>query len=137
MQVDFSLKNILTILSFIYPMIGEVRTWDIGTYEPLNETDIDIGVEQGKLTFKLHGKKLKGEFSMIRSNFRSSKRTNQWLLIKKRDEFADDKFIVKRILNYGSRKELRSSATSTTTGDKKRKRQTTATSPKRQTKKRS
>ncbi|CAF1315954.1 unnamed protein product [Adineta steineri] len=107
----------------------EVRTWDIGTYEPLDELDTNAGIEKGKLTFKLYGKKLQGEFHMIRSRFGSNQRANQWLLMKKKDEFADENFVLERILNYGSRRDLQPS----TQG----KRQRQSTSPKRTTKKRS
>ena len=91
--------------------IGEVRIWDIGTYEPVDKMDMDAGIERGKLAFVLHGKKLKGEFSMIRSRFGSNQRGNQWLLIKKKDEFADEQFVLERILDYGSKRDLQSSIT--------------------------
>ncbi|CAF3330997.1 unnamed protein product [Rotaria sp. Silwood1] len=112
---------------------GEVRTWDIGTYESLNDNDVDSGIKQGKLTFRLHGKKLQGEFYMIRSRFGSKQRANQWLLIKKKDEFANEHFVLERILDYGSRRNLQSS---TTTTNKKRQRQSTTKSPTRTAKKR-
>ncbi|CAF2319319.1 unnamed protein product [Rotaria sp. Silwood2] len=111
-----------------------LRTWDIGTYEPLHNNDIDTGLEQGKLTFRLHGKKLKGEFHMIRSRFGSKQRANQWLLIKKKDEFANEHFVLERILDYGSRRDLQSPTA--TTNNKKRQRQSTTKSPKREAKKR-
>ncbi|CAF0813298.1 unnamed protein product [Rotaria sp. Silwood1] len=113
---------------------GEVRTWDIGTYESLNDNDVDSGIKQGKLTFRLHGKKLQGEFYMIRSRFGSKQRANQWLLIKKKDEFANEHFVLERILDYGSRRDLQSSTT--TTANKKRQRQSTTKSPTRTAKKR-
>jgi len=111
---------------------GEVRIWDIGTYEPVGDTDMNAGIEKGKLTFILHGNKLNGEFHMIRLRSASNQRANQWLLMKKKDEFANEQFVLERILNYGSRRDLQSSTT--TTG--KRQRQSTATSPKRVVKKR-
>ena len=67
---------------------------------------MDTGMEKGKLRFVLHGKKLKGEFSMVRSRFGSNQRGNQWLLMKKKDEFADEQFVLKRILDYGSKRDL-------------------------------
>ncbi|CAF0783473.1 unnamed protein product [Rotaria sordida] len=111
---------------------GEVRTWDIGTYELLNDSNIDTGIEQGKLTFILNGKKLKGQFHMIRSRFGSKQRANQWLLMKKKDEFANENFVLECILNYGLRRDLQSS----TTTNKKRQRQSTTKSPTRTTKRR-
>jgi bifunctional non-homologous end joining protein LigD len=93
---------------------------------------MNAGIEKGKLTFILHGNKLKGEFHMIRSRFGSNQRANQWLLMKKKDEFANEQFVLERILDYGSRRDLQSS----TTTKGKRHRQSTATSPKRTAKKR-
>lgn len=87
-------------------ILGEVRTWDIGTYDPLDDVeDMNTAIDKGKLSFRLHGKKLKGEFYMIRSRFGSNQRGNQWLLMKKRDEFADEHFVLECILDYGSRRE--------------------------------
>jgi bifunctional non-homologous end joining protein LigD len=113
-------------------VIGEVRIWDIGTYEPLGDVDMDAGIEKGKLTFILHGKKLKGEFHMIRSRFGSNQRANQWLLMKKKDEFANEQFVLERILDYGSRRDLQPS---TTTTNEKRRRQSTTPSSKQPAKK--
>jgi bifunctional non-homologous end joining protein LigD len=113
-------------------VIGEVRIWDIGTYEPVDDFDMNAGIEKGKLTFKLHGKKLKGEFHMIRSRFGANQRANQWLLMKKKDEFANENFVLERILDYGSRRDLQPS----TTTREKRHRQSTTTSPKRTGKRR-
>lgn len=112
--------------------IGEVRIWDIGTYEPLNNMDVNAGIEKGKLVFVLHGKKLKGEFHMIRPRFGSNQRANQWLLMKKKDEFADEQFVLERILNYGSKRDLQSSNTS----QGKRTRQSTMTTSESKAKKR-
>jgi bifunctional non-homologous end joining protein LigD len=39
------------------------------------------------LKFKLHGKKLKGEFALVKLK---GKQENAWLLIKHNDEFATD-----------------------------------------------
>ncbi len=96
-------------MTFVSRLTGEVRTWDIGTYERLGDTTLDAGIEKGKLSFVLHGNKLKGEFHMIRSRFGSNQRENQWLLMKKKDEFANEQFVLERILNYGSRRDLQSS----------------------------
>lgn len=93
---------------------------------------MDAGIEKGKLRFVLHGKKLKGEFSMIRSRFGSNQRANQWLLMKKKDEFADEQFVLQRILDYGSKRDLQSS--NITKG--KRTRPSTSTSSEPTTKKR-
>ena len=66
---------------------GAVMVWDTGTWEPLG--DPAAMSKKGDLKFRLHGEKLKGEFVLakMRSSRPGSKGT-EWLLIKKKDEFA-------------------------------------------------
>lgn len=69
---------------------GHVEIWDKGTYEPRQETDdaaaeIRQGIKKGHLTFILHGKKLKGEFALVKLHGPDK---DAWLLIKKHDQFA-------------------------------------------------
>lgn len=66
---------------------GTVMVWDTGTWEPLG--DAAAMLKKGDLKFKLHGEKLNGEFVLakMRSSRMGSKGT-EWLLIKKKDEFA-------------------------------------------------
>lgn len=54
---------------------GTVAIWDHGTYEPLL-------VKPDELKIRLHGKKLTGEFALVRMKGRP----RQWLLIKHRDQ---------------------------------------------------
>lgn len=63
---------------------GAVMLWDKGTWEPLEE--VKRGLKKGKLTFILRGKKLKGEWSLIRTGLSTKKPS--WLLIKKNDTYA-------------------------------------------------
>ncbi len=65
---------------------GEHMIWDEGTYKLVAGTDALAELEKGKLKFRLHGKKLKGDFNLVRMGGRD----NQWLLIKSRDEFAQE-----------------------------------------------
>ena len=44
---------------------GEVRIWDSGMYEAVGDKPFEEQLTEGKLTFMLHGKKLKGEFHLI------------------------------------------------------------------------
>ena len=68
---------------------GPVMIWDEGTWEPLG--DPDEGLAKGDLKFRLHGKRLKGDFVLVRMKPRKEDRGRQnWLLIKKRDEYAGD-----------------------------------------------
>jgi bifunctional non-homologous end joining protein LigD len=65
---------------------GEVIVWDRGTYRQTHKAGDDAvleGLRKGALSFVLRGKKLKGEFSLVRLP-----RPRQWLLIKKDDAFA-------------------------------------------------
>jgi bifunctional non-homologous end joining protein LigD len=74
---------------------GTVIIWDQGTYEPLEEVKgksaqekvLLKGFKAGSLKFRLHGKKLKGEFVLVRTPKRAD---NAWLLIKHRDEYASE-----------------------------------------------
>lgn len=79
---------------------GEVRIWDSGTYEAVGDQLIEKQLKNGKLTFVLKGKKLRGEFHMVKILNSGSK---NWLLFKHKDEFADPDWVMKTILHYGSR----------------------------------
>jgi bifunctional non-homologous end joining protein LigD len=78
---------------------GEVRIWDKGTYEEIGEPLIDQ-IAAGKITIIFHGKKLKGEFHIVQMKGRGPK---NWLLFKHKDEYADEHWTMKTILDYGSR----------------------------------
>ncbi len=76
---------------------GDVIVWDWGTYEPEAETPDPVkAVEDGELKFELHGEKLKGRFTIVRTSRRPGTApttafeddSEQWLLIKKRDVAA-------------------------------------------------
>ena len=79
---------------------GEVIVWDRGYYTAPGVTDLkenekvlEEGLKKGDLKFILHGEKLKGEFALV--HMRSAKQDNAWLLIKKKDEYATKKDILK------------------------------------------
>ena len=67
---------------------GTVMLWDEGTWEPLG--DADQSYRKGRLSFTLHGKRLKGEWHLVRMGARNGKRDN-WLLIKSHDQYANEK----------------------------------------------
>lgn len=54
---------------------GQVAIWDNGTYEP-------ISMKEKKMVFKLNGKKLNGEYVLLKTAFSA----NSWLLFKKKEE---------------------------------------------------
>jgi bifunctional non-homologous end joining protein LigD len=68
---------------------GPVMIWDEGPWEPIG--DPDEGLAKGDLKFRLHGKRLNGDFVLVRmkKDRKGGKREN-WLLIKKRDAYAGD-----------------------------------------------
>lgn len=69
---------------------GTVMLWDEGTWEP--EGDPHEGLRKGKLSFILHGMRLKGGFALVRMRKdRSGGKRDNWLLIKQRDDEADAK----------------------------------------------
>ena len=61
---------------------GAVIVWDTGDYEPVGG-----GVEEGHLSFELHGRKLRGGFALTRTG-RDGER-ERWLLVKVADAEAD------------------------------------------------
>ncbi len=75
---------------------GEVIVWDSGTYSPdeggkflfkdraAAEEQMRRGLEKGKLSFFLRGRKLKGSWTLVKMQ----KKENDWLLMKHRDEYA-------------------------------------------------
>jgi bifunctional non-homologous end joining protein LigD len=70
---------------------GTVMLWDKGTWEP--EGDPHEGLKKGKLSFTLKGKRLKGGFTLVRMRKGSGGKSarENWLLIKQRDDEADEK----------------------------------------------
>jgi len=84
---------------------GAVMVWDVGTWEPLSpeavngkylpgtEAEAAAMLKKGDLKFRLHGKRLKGDFALIHMKARrpGSKGT-EWLLIKKHDDYVAEGF---------------------------------------------
>ena len=62
---------------------GTVMLWDSGTWEPLG--DPHKMYRDGRLTFRLAGKKLKGEWHLVRMQRSPREKRTNWLLIKSRD----------------------------------------------------
>src|SRR3954462_2832590 len=73
---------------------GNVIIWDRGTWDFIEPGDDPVkAVQSGKLTFRMNGKKMFGEWALVRisGRGRSGDKGNEWLLLKHRDEFANDK----------------------------------------------
>jgi bifunctional non-homologous end joining protein LigD len=68
---------------------GNVIIWDEGGWEFIEPGDDPVkALDAGKLTFRLYGKKMFGEWALVKIKGRSPK-GNEWLLLKHRDEFAN------------------------------------------------
>src|SRR6266446_1081301 len=67
---------------------GNVIVWDNGTWELTEPDDGVKGIKQGKLAFKMYGKKMFGEWALVKIKGRSPK-GNEWLLLKHRDGYAN------------------------------------------------
>ena len=78
---------------------GTVMVWDVGAWQPLSPTLVDgkyvPGTEaeaaamlaKGDLKFRLNGKKLKGDFALVKmKGRRPGSKGTEWLLIKKHDD---------------------------------------------------
>jgi bifunctional non-homologous end joining protein LigD len=81
---------------------GTVMIWDEGTYHAVdtegreaNEKTLKAMLKKGSLKFAMEGKKLKGEFALVKTRSPNGK-DNQWLLIKHRDKYASEEDITKK-----------------------------------------
>jgi bifunctional non-homologous end joining protein LigD len=69
---------------------GNVIIWDNGTWEFIEPGDDPVkAVRAGKLTFRMFGKKMFGEWALVKIHGRPGSKGNEWLLLKHRDEFAN------------------------------------------------
>src|ERR1700740_3533906 len=78
---------------------GSVMVWDVGTWQPLSPVAVDgkyvpgteaeaVGMlAKGDLKFRLNGKRLKGDFALVKmKGRRPGSKGNEWLMIKKHDD---------------------------------------------------
>ena len=70
---------------------GEVRVWDNGEFEAEKAEE---NLKKGKLIFTVYGRKLKGEFTLVKM----ANQEKNWLIIKSRDEFADKDWKLETVL---------------------------------------
>ena len=77
---------------------GNVIIWDNGGWEFIEPGDDPVkALKSGKLTFRLYGKKMFGEWALVKIKGRYGDKGNEWLLLKHRDEFANDKVDVTEV----------------------------------------
>ncbi|MBZ9728303.1 DNA ligase D [Salegentibacter sp. JZCK2] len=69
---------------------GEMQIWDKGTFKAAAKTKDNLAEqwEDGNLKIIITGSKIKGEFALVKTN--RGDKNNQWLLIKKKDDFSTD-----------------------------------------------
>lgn len=65
---------------------GAVMLWDFGRWRPVG--DPEAGLRQGKLSFDLYGARLRGGWTLVRTD-EAGKGREQWLLRKRDDGWAD------------------------------------------------
>ena len=90
---------------------GTVEIWDKGLYKPLSESyNVEelllAQLRKGDLKFNLYGKYLRGSFALVRMNDGEDK---NWLLIKKKDEFAVKVFKIDTIPSLQSNQKIKGS----------------------------
>ena len=78
---------------------GNVIIWDNGTWEFIEPGDDPVkALKSGKLTFRMFGKKMFGEWALVKIGGRSRlDKGNEWLLLKHRDPFANEKVDVTEV----------------------------------------
>ncbi len=64
---------------------GAVIVWDRGTWAPRDEPREALA--RGRLTFTLHGEKVRGQWTLLRT--RAGDRGEAWMLFKRKDAEAD------------------------------------------------
>jgi len=70
---------------------GTVMVWDKGIWAP-EVAAVDEALQKGDLKFSLHGEKLHGSWTLVRTHgFGSSRSDKAWLLIKHRDVYAAER----------------------------------------------
>lgn len=82
---------------------GPVAIWDKGEFAP--EGDPVQQLRKGKLSFSLHGKRLRGGFTLMLLRGRGTGKG--WLLIKKQDEYADPSWALESVLTPEKKKQLK------------------------------
>src|SRR5437764_8735564 len=88
---------------------GTVMVWDVGMWEPLSPETVDgkyvpaseaeaaAMLKKGDFKFRLHGKKLNGDFALIHIKARRpGSKGNEWLLIKKHDDYVVPGFDIEK-----------------------------------------
>jgi len=89
---------------------GTVMVWEVGTWQPLNPVAVQgkyvAGTDEqaramlakGDLKFRLEGKRLRGDFALVKIRGRKpGSKGNEWLLIKKHDQYVEEGYDIEAI----------------------------------------
>jgi bifunctional non-homologous end joining protein LigD len=89
---------------------GTVIVWDVGTWEPLSpvavngkyvpgtEAEAAAMLAKGDLKFRLNGKRLQGDFALVKMRGRRpGSKGNEWLMIKKHDDHVVEGYDIESI----------------------------------------
>ncbi len=89
---------------------GTVIVWDVGTWQPLSpvavqgkyvpgtEAEAAAMLAKGDLKFSLNGKRLKGDFALVKmKGRRPGSKGNEWLMIKKHDDHVVEGYDIESI----------------------------------------
>ena len=96
---------------------GTVIVWDVGTWQPLSpvpvngkyvpgtEAEAAAMLAKGDLKFRLNGKRLKGDFALIKMRGRRpGSKGNEWLMIKKHDEHVVEGYDIEAHRHFGAQR---------------------------------
>lgn len=89
---------------------GNVIVWDEGWYQARADQTADsqktlrAELKKGHVTFVLHGKKLRGEFALIR--LKNAQQSDAWLLVKKQDQYATAGDVLKQDSSVRSHRQV-------------------------------
>jgi bifunctional non-homologous end joining protein LigD len=88
---------------------GTVMVWELGKWEPLSpeavngkylpatEADARAMLKKGDLKFRLHGKRLNGDFALVHmKSRRPGSKGTEWLMIKKHDAYVVPGFDIEK-----------------------------------------
>ena len=83
---------------------GAVVIWDSGTYSLFEGGDPMEALKSGKIVMELHGKIIKGGFTLVKMKGRDEK---NWLLIKRKDSYSQTEWTLQKALTEEKKNSLR------------------------------
>ena len=68
---------------------GTVQLWDEGAFDAVSPDPVEA-IGKGMLKVRLHGERMKGQWALVRMKPRDGETRENWLLVKDRDDYAED-----------------------------------------------